>query len=101
MARDMAQIGVAKMLIFRILSGIAAAALGAAMVLALPGFSPEVEARTPPSVVKSDRLDIRPAGNACAQNAWPYYESSCLRDRTQPDGRPRAVRLVTTDRVSR
>ena len=34
------------MLIHRILSAIAAAALGAAVVMALPGFSPAVEAGT-------------------------------------------------------
>ena len=49
------------MFIYKALSAIAAAAFGAAVVLAIPGFSPEVEARTPPPVVKSDRLDIQPA----------------------------------------
>ena len=49
------------MFIYKALSAVAAAAFGAAIVLAIPGFSPEVEARTPAPVVKSDRLDIQPA----------------------------------------
>lgn len=89
------------MLILKAVSAVAAAALGAAIVLALPGFSPEVEARTPAPVVKSDRLDIALAAPTCAEQAWPYYQSNCLRDRNQPSGQARTVRLVTTDRVAR
>jgi hypothetical protein len=89
------------MLMFKILSGIAAAALGAAVMVALPGFSPEVEARTPPPVIKGDRLDIRPAIQDCTQQAWPYYEPSCLRDRSRPSAQPRTIRVVSTDRVAR
>jgi hypothetical protein len=88
------------MLIFKVLSALAAAAMGAAMVLALPGFSPQVEAGTPPTVAKSDRLEIRPIGTACSQQAWPYFETGCLRDRTQAGGQVRPVRLVTTDRLA-
>lgn len=86
------------MLVFKAISAAAAIAFGAAMVLALPGFSPEVEARTPAPVVKSDRLDIRPAVD-CSQQAWPYYQANCLR--TQTSNQPRNVRVVTTDRVAR
>jgi hypothetical protein len=88
------------MLIYKTLSAIAAIAFGAAMVLALPGFSPEVEARTPPPVVKSDRLDARPVGQSCTQQAWPYYEANCLRNTNRPDGQARMVRVVTTDRIA-
>jgi hypothetical protein len=88
------------MLIFKLLSAVAAAALGAALVLAIPGFSPEVEAGTPPTVVKSDRAEVRPVGTACSQQAWPYFETTCLRDRTQAAGQVRPVRLVTTDRFA-
>ena len=86
------------MFIYKALSAIAAAAFGAALVLAIPGFSPEVEARTPPPVVQADRLDIQPAAPACNQQAWPYYEAGCLQ---RPNGQPRTVRVVTTDRVAR
>ena len=89
------------MLIFKLLSGIAAAAFGAALVVSLPGFSPEVEARTPPPMVKGDRLDIRPVGPTCSEQAWPYYEANCLRDLNRPDGQGRTVRMVTTDRFGR
>jgi hypothetical protein len=89
------------MLIYKALSAIAAIAFGAAVMLALPGFSPEVEARTPPPAVKGDRLDYRPTGTACAERAWPYYEANCLRDRNQPNGQARPVRIVTTDRFGR
>lgn len=88
------------MLIYKTLSAVIAAALGAALVVALPGFSPEVEARTPPPVVKSDRLDIGPAAD-CSQQAWPYYQADCLRDRNRPNGQARTVRVVTTDRFTR
>ena len=86
------------MFMYRILSAIAAVALGAAAVLALPGFSPEVEARTPPPAVKADRIDARATGKDCTQQAWPYYEASCIRDRNQPGGQARVVRVISTDR---
>jgi hypothetical protein len=90
------------MFIYKALSAVAAAAVGAAVVLALPGFSPEVEARTPAPVVKSDRIDTQPAAVApdCSQQAWPYYDASCLRS-DRPNSQPRAVRVVTTDRIAR
>ena len=72
--------------------------LGAAMVFALTGFSPEAGAGTPPKVVKGDRLDFRPIGSDCSQQAWPYFETNCLRDRTQLRGQARQVRMVSTDR---
>jgi hypothetical protein len=87
------------MFIYKALSAVAAAAFGAAVVVALPGFSPEVEARTPPPVVKSDRLDIQPAAPTCSQQAWPYYAADCLRS-DQPSSQPRTVRVVTTDRIA-
>ena len=87
------------MLIFRVLSAIAAAAVGAAVVIALPGFSPAVEAGTSAPIIKTDRLDYRPLGSECTEQAWPYFGANCLRDRTQADGQARTVRLVTTDRL--
>ena len=85
------------MFIYKALSAIAAAAFGAALVVALPGFSPEVEAGTPPPVVNTDRLDIQPAAPACAEQAWPYYAATCLH--SDRPSQPRTVRLVTTDRA--
>jgi hypothetical protein len=88
------------MLINKIIPAIAAAAMGAAAVMSLPGFSPEADASTPPKVVKSDRLDLRPVGADCSQQAWPYYEATCLRDHRQASRQAKPVRLVTTDRVA-
>jgi hypothetical protein len=89
------------MLTYKILSAVAAAALGAAVVLALPGFSPVADASTPTPVVKSDRVDLRPTGKDCTTQAWPYYEASCLRDRKEVAGQTRTVRIVSTDRVAK
>ncbi|MEA2907645.1 MAG: hypothetical protein QOI12_5032 [Alphaproteobacteria bacterium] len=88
------------MLIYKVLAAVAAAALAAAVVLVLPGFSPEVEASSPIPVGKGDRLDYRPTGTACSQQAWPYFETNCLRDRKRVAGQVRPVRIVTTDRVA-
>ena len=90
------------MFIYKALSAVAAAAVGAALVLAIPGFSPEVEARTPAPVIKSDRIDVQPVAAAtdCSQQAWPYYDANCLRG-ARPDNQPRTVRVVTTDRIAR
>jgi hypothetical protein len=84
------------MSIYRILSAIAAAALGATVTLALPGFSPQVEAGVSNPVATVDRLDDRPLGPECSQQEWPYYRAECLR------GRPsdaRVVRIVSVDRL--
>jgi hypothetical protein len=85
------------MLIHRVLSAIVAAAFGAALMMALPGFSPAVEAGTSDPTVKTDRNDVRPLANECAEKAWPYYGANCLRG--QATGQARMVRLVTTDRL--
>ena len=85
------------MFIYKALSAVAAAAFGAAVVLAIPGFSPEVEAGTPPPVVKTDRINIQPVAPTCDEQAWPYYTAGCLR--SDRPSQPRTVRIVTTDRT--
>jgi hypothetical protein len=111
------------MLMSKVICAVAAAALGAAVVMVLPGFSPELQAhagnpgqmvktdlglvvffqaanfesQTPPP--KADRIDFRPVGAACSQNAWPYFETNCLRDRNNAMGTARAVRVISTDRL--
>jgi hypothetical protein len=87
------------MLIDKVIPAVAAAALGAAATLALPGFSPDADASTPAKVVKSD-LDFRPTGPDCSPLAWPYYETHCLRDRSRFAGQARPVRVITTDRIA-
>lgn len=91
------------MLIYKALSAVLAAAFGAGIVLALPGFSPEVEARTPAEVVEAVHLDMQAAAaiaTDCSQQAWPYYDASCLRG-ARANGAARTVRVVTTDRIAR
>jgi hypothetical protein len=87
------------MFIYKALSAVAAAAFGAALVLAIPGFSPEVEARTPAPVAAPAPVDFEPAatGPDCSAG-WPYYDPSCLQ---RPSGPTRNVRVISTDRVVR
>jgi hypothetical protein len=69
-----------------------------AYVFALPAF--EVIASPTQPAVKGDRLDIRLFGNVCGGQAWPYYTSTCVLDPRRPDGRARAVRIVSPDQSS-
>ena len=82
----------------RFLSAVAAAAFIVAGLTVLPGFAPQVEAGVPQALAKGDRLDIRPIGPDCSQQAWPNFEASCLRavgTRTAV----REARRVTADRT--
>ncbi|MBI5264958.1 MAG: hypothetical protein HY852_24450 [Bradyrhizobium sp.] len=80
------------------LSAIAIAACVAAALTVLPGFAPKVEASVPRALAKADRLDIRSVGKDCSQQAWPNFESSCLR-RAGTKAVVREARLVTADRT--
>ena len=82
----------------KFLSALAVAAFIAAGLTVLPGFAPQVEAGVPQALAKGDRLDIRPIGPDCSQQAWPNFEASCLRAvgaRTAV----REARRVTADRT--
>jgi hypothetical protein len=74
----------------------------AAAVTVLPAFAPRVEASVPHAVAKGDRLDIRPVGRACSEQAWPNFEAACLRRAGARTGARTAAmteaRLVSTDR---
>jgi hypothetical protein len=80
------------------LSAIAVAAFIAAALTVLPGFAPAVEASVPVALAKADRLDIRPVGRDCSQQAWPNFEASCLRVAGKKT-MIREARLVTADRT--
>jgi hypothetical protein len=80
------------------LSAIVVAACVAAALAILPGFAPEVEASVPRPLAKADRLDIRPFGRDCSQQAWPNFEASCLRT-AGSKSTVRQARLVTADRT--
>ena len=82
---------------FKALSAIAFAALLAAGLTILPGFSPKVEASTPVAAAKADRLDIRTVGTACSQQAWPHFEAGCLR-KAGNKTMVREARVVSADR---
>ena len=80
------------------LSAVAVAAAIAAGLTVLPGFAPLVEASVPLALAKSDRLDIRPIGRDCSEQAWPNFEAACLRSAfTRKE--VRQARLVTADRT--
>jgi len=84
------------------LSAIALAALIATALTILPGFAPTVEASVPQALAKGDRLDIRPVGKDCSQQAWPNFEASCLRvagSKSTAKSMIREARLVTADRT--
>jgi hypothetical protein len=80
------------------ISAIAIAAFFAATLTVLPGFAPQVEASTPQALAKADRLDVRPVGRDCSQQAWPNFEASCLRAAVTKTSINQA-RLVTADRT--
>jgi hypothetical protein len=80
------------------LSALAVAAFIAAALSVLPGFAPQVEASTPHALAKADRLDTRPVGRDCSQQAWPNFEASCLRAAVTKTS-IRQARLVTADRT--
>jgi hypothetical protein len=79
------------------LSAVAVAAFIAAALTVLPGFAPKVEASVPHALAKADRLDVRPVGKDCSQQAWPNFEASCLRA-IGSKTTIREARLVTADR---
>jgi len=88
----------------KIITAVAAAALLAAIVIALPGITPEVSANTPEQAgvqqpaAKGDRQPVHALGAACSPHAWPYFDRDCLFE-ARWQGRTREVRLVTTDRL--
>ncbi|MDQ8728850.1 hypothetical protein [Bradyrhizobium sp. LHD-71] len=77
-------------------SAIAVAAFIAAALTVLPGFAPQVEASVYSSIAlkKADRLDYRPIGKDCSQQAWPNFEASCLRNAGTKTA-PTQVRIVS------
>jgi hypothetical protein len=81
-------------------SAVVLAALIATAITFIPGTSDKVVASAPLHAGKGDRLDIRPLGTKCSEQAWPYFEANCLRDRRAAMGRAKPARIVTADHVS-
>jgi hypothetical protein len=84
---------------YRPLSAIMLAALVAGAWIILPGASATVVASSPLNNGKGDRLDYRPLGSQCSEQAWPYFEASCLRDKRHANGQVKPVRIVTADSI--
>ena len=88
----------------KLISAVSAAALLAAVVIALPGITPEVSANTPDQAgaqqpaAKGDRQAVHALGAACSPKAWPYFDQDCLFE-SRWQGDKRAVRVVSTDRL--
>ena len=84
---------------YQSIPAIALAILIAGAVTILTSFSDKVVASAPIHSGKGDRLDIRPLGTKCSQQAWPYFEASCLRDKRAAMGKVQPARIVTADRL--
>ena len=85
---------------YRSISAIALAALIAGAITVLPSFSASVVASAPLHSGKGDRLDVRPLGSQCSEQAWPYFEAKCLRDNRVALGKVgTTARIVTADRI--
>ena len=82
---------------FKSLFALAAFALLGASVIALPAFTPKVEAAEAAVLAKSDRLQIRTPNSNCGSQVWPKFEAACLRA-TGDGARIMEARLVTTRR---
>jgi len=85
---------------YQSISAIALAGLIAGAVTVLPSFSETVVASSPMNSGKGDRLDIRPIGIQCSEQAWPYFEADCLRDKRAAMGKAKPARVVTADRIA-
>jgi hypothetical protein len=86
---------------------VAAAACADAIVTFMPGFAPPVAAHAaqPPAIdqmaVTKDQGSAAAVSRPACVEVWPYYERACLYDARQPDGRARAVRVVSIERTAR
>jgi hypothetical protein len=96
--RDLRRVAHRETGMLKTISAIAAAAAIAAAVTAWPSLSARVEAGSPAVAASPDPLDTVQTAPSCARQAWPYFETECLRDSNRPMGQARAVRVVTTDR---
>lgn len=78
-----------------LISGIAATLLVAGAMLFLAVVWSDALVGAPR--VAEHGVALRPHhGGASCGRAWPFYRTECLRDLRRPDGRARAVRIVST-----
>ena len=76
------------------LSAIALSAFVAAALFVFPSFAPQVEAREPVVLQKSNQLHIHIVNRDCAKQIWPNFSASCLHGA----GAKLEARLVSADR---
>jgi len=81
----------------KIFSVLIAAAVIVGGATALSGASEKTSVTV--VISKADRLDARFTGLDCSQQAWPYYEASCVKDRRDATSQAKPARIVTADRV--
>jgi len=85
--------------VYKAISAVSAAALVAGAITVLPGASDQVAASHPAlNAGKTDRLDIRPVGPNCSEQAWPHYEASCVKNRRMAFGKAQPVRVVSASK---
>jgi hypothetical protein len=89
---------------FKIIFTFTAALLVASSLALMPAaplqVSPGTPMGAPSAALKADRIDLGARGGACAEQAWPYYDSACLYDALRPAGEVRKVRTVSADRLA-
>lgn len=81
----------------RSLSAVAMVALLGALVIALPGFTPQVRSDELAAMAKGERLKTRAAASNCSTQVWPDLAASCLQDAGSGD-KILEARLVTSRR---
>ena len=79
------------------LSALAMLSLLGALVIALPGFTPEVQSGELAAMAKGDRLKIPAAASNCSTQVWPDFTASCLQG-AGSGGKILEARLVTARR---
>jgi hypothetical protein len=80
-----------------VVAGFATATVIAAFVaFAAPGTDVKAGAAT---AGKGDSLPLQKFGPSCSQEAWPFYESDCVRDYRQAAGQAAKVRFISFDRL--
>jgi len=65
----------------RLLSAAAMFSLVGALVIVLPGFTPQVQSSEVVAMARGDRLEVRAAASHCSTQTWPDFSASCLQDR--------------------
>lgn len=81
----------------RLLSAAAMFSLLVALVIALPGFTPQVQSSEVVTMTKGDRLEVRAAVSNCSTQTWPDFSAACLQDMGL-GGKIVEARLVSTRR---